>query len=318
MASHLSGGSVADAKFSDRQAAGATIYNSVTVGSALAPAQNLSALYRRYRIVSWGLRIRGTGSISNGSGEILIAPVPAKGLVPFNATNTPPYYLGADGTTSYALVSQGASGKSTAQAYIDQYGVPYTGSNNAPALDYGGVVRLPRHGTVSYSQLMSRGAHARSYPFEPDAHNFRSLAAGEVGTDAMDAVVTAGDTTRSITGGVDMSAWGLSGFESVVVTGTGLQASASIGTLELIYHCEAVINPVNQSFHSSTSPSPYVPHEYEGTRKLLLQTPSVSFADVVQQGADAVLGTVEGQAGRLARGAVESAGGLLMRSLGIV
>jgi hypothetical protein len=117
--------------------------------------------------------------------------------------------------------------------------------------------------------------------------------------------------------GVDMSFARVGGHESIVLAGTGFPVSTTIGTLELIYHVEAITNP---AYAVLARPTGVVPRVASGqTLDQVLtsvhRVPRVSFADVLQTMGDAMLGEIEGQAGAAAGRAATGVGGMLARLL---
>lgn len=268
----------------------------------------------RYRIVGWGVRVRGLAPLMTGSGEIVAAPLAAKGMVPWTG-NQIPQYIDSDGGTRLAGITYGAkSPTNTAAQYLRAMGAPYSGSDNDVDISAGETVRLPKHGTASYSQVTQRGLHMRSFPFEPEAHEFKPINNYSVGTDSFDSynVDVASITTANAS---DLGAWRLGGWESMVLAASGLPASTDSLQVEVIYHLEATVNPNLYTYRASCQPSPYEPHEYEQTRRALTNTPSVSFADVVQTAQDSLLGAVEGQVSKFASSAVDSLAGMLGRMI---
>lgn len=288
----------------------------VTGGNAMAfDIAGLGAIYQRFRIVGWGVRIRSTAGI-NSPGEFFGAAIAASGLAPGNTKNAPaivdPTSSTARGVPSYL----GTAGPiDTAQNYLASLGIPYSGINNSAVVDNAKIVVLPHHGIASHSQVSARGLHMRSFPFEPDAHRFKTVAFTSTGTDSVDCYSSL-PTSLSQQYAVNMDPWKVNGFESILISGVGFPASTILGTVEVIYHCEAVINPNAGLYHrAACTPSPVIPTEYDKVRQAIAHVAHVSFADAVQQGEDYVLGQVEGAVTKYGANAVSGLAGVLSRLL---
>ncbi len=285
-------------------------------GFDITQTTGLGSYYHRYRIVGWGVRIKGVGSLTT-SGECIVAPIMGKGLAPSNSDFIP---LVIDSTgvaikvPSYS--TSGAALRDTADQLMFTLGVPRSGTGDAARPLASGLVALPGHGTVSYAQLAAHGLHLRSKPFDPKAHQFRNVMYTTTGNDALDTFEnTSANTTTGR--GVSYEPWQVDGWSSHVVCFTGLPASTTIGTIEVIYHVEATLSP-NMPVaigRASAAPSPVNPNEYDACRREISKLAHVSLADVVQSAEDYAMGTVEGLAGSAARSIGSTALGVLTRAV---
>lgn len=306
--SNLSGSGVYNAKVG---AAGGGV---TVVGNAGAFDINaMGNAYQRHRIVGWGIRVRGVSGLST-SGEFIAAPYAAKGLAPATDGYQPAVNLIGSGVVSFPNYVGTAGPADTAEAYVRALGVPYTGTANGVTMDAAKLASLAHHGVASQAQNAARGLHFRSFPFEPSAHEFRNVAFSSLGTDSIDTVSTLSAATYSQQLSVNMDPWRVGGFESIFIAATGLPASTTVGTLEVIFHLEAIVNPnLAMLARAACRPSPVIPTEYDKVRQAIARVAHVSFADAVQQGEDYVLGQVEGAVSKYAGAGLASLGGMLTR-----
>lgn len=285
-------------------------------GFDVSQTTGLGGYYHRYRIVGWGVRIKGIGSLTT-SGECIVAPIMGKGLAPSSSAYIPSV-IDATGATikvpSYSTA--GAALRDTAEQLMFTLGIPNSGSGDAARPVASGLVALPGHGTVSYAQLAAHGLHLRSKPFDPRAHNFRNVVYTTTGNDSVDTFENTA-TGTSIVRGINYEPWQVDGWSSLVACFTGLPASTTIGTIEVIYHVEATLSP-NMPIslgRASAAPSPVNPTEYDSCRREISKLAHVSLADVVQSAEDYAMGTVEGLAGNAARSLGSTALGVLTRAV---
>jgi len=275
----------------------------------------LANQYQQYRIVGWGARLRASVGITS-NGEITGAVLPLKGLLPWT-TDAYPSVLNPTGSSrippSYYL---NAGPVDSLEQYMLSLGVPMTGSGNSSKVDITKLVAIPSHGTMSHSQVAARGAHFRSRPFEPEVATFKRVGFTSTGTDSVDFSLDAtGAGAQQYA--VDMSPWKLGGWESIVVGGAGYSPNTLIGHIELIYHVEATLNPNIATLHRpAVSPVPSDPALHAAAHRHIAKVPRISFADVVQQGEDYVLGSIEGAASDFAQRGLASLSGVLTRAIG--
>jgi len=298
-----------------------TLHQPTTVGTATGigfDVSQLAAQYWRYRIVAYGVRLRSVPGV-NSSGEYTAAVFPAIGLAPTLSTYEPSVVNG-DGTTQFYQSYWGATaGRNFMDSYLHQLGLPYSGGGNTAVVNIDRIVNYPQHATVSAAEVAARGVHMRGLPFDGAARSFRSMAWNANGTDAVDvgfsAVSSSGPNGAIQQFGVDVSAWRVGGHESMVLGGSGFAASTDIGTLEIIYHVEAVINPNYALLARPTSQAPSVRPSATLDQVLtqIHRVPRISFADVVTTVGDSLLGEIEGRAGAAAAKGLQSVAGMLAR-----
>jgi hypothetical protein len=115
-----------------------------------------------------------------------------------------------------------------------------------------------------------------------------------------------------------MSFCRVAGTESLILCGTGFAASSVVGTIEVIYHVEAMTNPNYAVLVRPTGQAPRTAGSQTIDQVLtsVHRIPRISFADVVQTVGDAMLGEIEGRVGAAAGGAVSGLGGMLGRAVG--
>lgn len=259
--------------------------------------ESLAAQYSRFRVVSYGVRLRYQSGISS-TGEFTIGVLPLKGIAP-PLSQYVPSITGSNGSEQIAGSSywSGFGPRNTLANYLDALGLPFTGSANAAMVDVTKLVNVPNHATMSASEVAARGAHVRGLPFEGDVRRFKSMAFRAVGTDAMDLALdmTTG-TTSTQQLGVDYSPWLVGGHESIVIGGAGFP-QGTVAQVEVIYHVEAVPNPQYSLLARPTGAIPL--NTPSTTLDQVLTTshrlPRISFSDVVTQAGDALLGDVEGR-----------------------
>lgn len=298
-----------------------TRYAPTTVASKVGlgfDTESLSAQYSRFRIVSYGVRLRYQQGIS-AAGEFTIAVLPLKGLVP-PLTSGIPSVVGADGTTLVPGSSyySGFGPRNTMASYVDALGLPYTAGadDNNALIDVTKLVNVPNHATMSASEVAARGVHVRGLPFEGDARNYKSMAFTAVGLDCMDLALDAGTATNAVQQiGVNYSPWVIGGYESIVIGGTGFAGNTTVAAVEVIYHIEAVPNPQYSLLARPTGAVPVVqPHEtLDNVLTSSHRIPRISFSDVVTQAGDALLGDVEGRVMSAGSYGLGSLGGALSR-----
>jgi len=283
----------------------------------------LNPMYSRYRIVSYGVRLRTIGGL-NTPGEFMIAVNPCKGQVPMRQLQTG----GVVGIDDYNGVVRAINTywsaigpRNTVENYIRHLGLPVTGSANAAALQIAYVTNMPQHAIMSAAEVSARGAHFRGLPFEGEARNYRQMFLSPIGTDAVDVAFSASGVFNNSTSvmnqglGVDISHLRCSGHESVIIAGDGFPASTSVATLEYVYHVEVLPNPNFTSQARPTGAKVHVPPSQTLDQALtrIHAIPRISFADVCTQVGDALLGDVEGRAGKAVTRALTGVAGTLAR-----
>lgn len=291
--------------------------DAVGVGSGAGfDVDSLAKQFTHYRIVGWGARVRATAGL-NEKGELVGAVMPLKGLAPGLLTYQPGV-VGPDGTTIGVprYCNSSAGPVDTLARFLNTLGIPISGDGNTAKIALARLVTAPVHGTASHSQIASRGLHFRSKPFEPESAMFKRTDFRSTGTDSIDVGWNTSAMAASQQYGVDLSCYKIGGFESIIVGGTGYQANTLVGTIELIYHCEATPNlNLATITRPSVTPSPVDPAEHQLAHRRLSNTPHISFADVVSQGEDYLLGAVEGAASDVASRGLSSLAGMLGRMM---
>jgi len=259
---------------------------------------SLGGQYKRYRIVGVGARLRVQSGV-NSPGEFTLAAAPLKGYAPATDSKIPTIVDSYGGTSEFIPSYYGTAGpRNTLGRYLRDLGLPYTTLENDAKIDLAKVVNFPLHGTASTSEVAARGMHMRALPYETDVRTFKAVEYSAMGTDATDVVIDMGNNTWTQQLGVDMSAYRISGTESLVVSGAGFTPSAPVATLELIYHVEAVFNPMLMLLGRPTGAIPLVqPTEtLDSVLTKIHRIPRISFADVITQVGDSLLGDIEGRA----------------------
>lgn len=293
----------------------------VTANGVATPVQSLAAQYTKYRVAAYGVRIRMYTGVST-SGEVTVAVMPLKGVAPTLSGSTPVIAQGASGTNIPIGSYWGQAGpRGDLVNVLDSMGLPYSGAGNTAQVDLDKLVNTPCHSVSTAAQIAQRGLHVRGLPFEASARDYLSMTYGSYGTDSVDLTTVvgtaAGSTYVTQQYGVDMSCYRVGGTESVVIGGQYFLGSQSVGTVEIIYHIEAIMNPSYSILARATSQAPRVqPHQnLDSQLATLHRVPRISFADVVQTAGDAMLGEVEGRVVTGAARGLDSLGGMLGRLL---
>lgn len=283
-----------------------------------APVASLQQQFNRYRVVSYGVRLRSTTGVSS-SGEFTLAALPLKGHAPILSTNCPAALDGATGTAQNCLTYWGYAGpRSTVYEQLAALGLPVASTENTAAIDIAKLVNLPCHSVISAAQCAARGVHMRGLPYESEARNFISTNFVAVGTDswdiATDNLTGTADATQQY--GVDMSFLRVAGHESLVISGTGF-ATGAVASVEVVYHIEALPNPQYAIAYRPSGVVPIAPSRLTLDQALatLHRIPRISFADVVQTVGDTMMGDVEGRVVGAASSAVSNVAGMLSRLL---
>lgn len=279
----------------------------------------LNEQFTRYRIVSYGARVRTTAGL-NATGEFTCAVMALKGQSPTLATRPASIIDGQNFSRTFPSYYGSYGPRQTTGRLLQSLGLPSTSTDNAALLDLPKLTNTPCHAVASAAQVATRGLHMRGLPYEAQCRDYVSTAFNAYGTDSMDVgslIGGAGSASAIQQLGVDMSFARVAGNESLVVGGTGFTASATIGTIEVIYHVEAMTNPNYALLVRPTGLAPTTAGSQTIDQVLtsLHKVPRISFADVVQTAGDAMLGEIEGRAGAAMGGAVSGLAGMLGRMM---
>lgn len=262
--------------------------------------------FNKYRVVSYGVRVRGTGALTDG-GEYISAVHPLKGYVP-GMVGTAPGLIDPGGTTvALPIYAGGAGPRSNVEQYLRTLGLPYSGGGNTAALESSLMTSMPNHAVTSHAELASRGLHFRGVPFEASAREFRSTDFSALGVDSVDVAANViGSFSQQYA--VDLSAYKVGGHESVIIAGARLPVSQAVAVLEVVYHIEGIPNPNLAVIARPSSAVPFTPPPATLDTELtkLHKVPRISFSDVVTQIGDTMLGEVEGRANELVRTATRA------------
>ncbi len=282
----------------------------------------LSGQFTKYRVVAYGARVRVVSGLET-AGEFTFAAMPLKGIVNPSDTNKPAI-AGQAGASTAINSYYGASGpRATMEGMLYGLGIPFSGSANTAVVDITKLVNIPTHALVTAAEAAARGIHLRGLPFESAAREFRSVTFTSIGTDSADLVFNSGtqgsapSAVTSMQYGLDLSAYRVGGHESLLLGGSGFPASTTVGSLELIYHVEAVPNPSYSTLARPTGVVPTVPpsETLDSVLTKLHRMPRISFSDVLTSVGDSVLGDVEGRVAGAAGAGLTTLAGTLGRLL---
>lgn len=279
--------------------------------------EGLNGIFSQHRIVSVGARMRAvTGTAATG--EITVAVHPLKGLAPPLSRNVPGVVDPGGTTRSNGSYVTSAGPRSTLENYLDGLGLPFTGIENNARLDGSKLVNMPAHSVASLAECAARGLHIRAVPFEGAARDFKRTGYRALGTDSLDVGLTTVTVPSPFSQqyGVDMSPWVVGGHESMAISVNG-SPNINLVTLEVIYHVEAIPNPAYSLLARPTTAIPRLISSATLDNDLvqLQRLPRVSFADMVTQVGDAMLGDVEGRIGSAGAAGLSSLSGMLGRLL---
>jgi hypothetical protein len=168
----------------------------------------LSGQYTRYRVASYGMRLRTTQGVS-GAGEFTVAVLPCVGQTPYLDSSWPAATDG-NGAIVGSISYWGSAGpRSQLGEWMYSMGIPTTSQDNSAVVDVAKLVNAPSHAVASASQVAARGLHVRGLPFESRVRDFRTTRFNAYGTDSWDMAMHAGNaagaTYASQQFGVDMS-----------------------------------------------------------------------------------------------------------------
>lgn len=201
-----------------------TVYgNGQYINSASALAQKMS----NYRIVSWGIRVRQTQSITTSQGTITAALfVPKDGL-----------YHPTIGSTNAPVGGQSAAGSnwstSTMEKYLNAAGLPVTGTGITAKIDVTSLVDYPFHMRASCVNAAENTYEIIPKLTSPTGYHFRGCYDSVFGTDIT------GQTSVAFIQPGDSSYVLVDGWTNIVLAATGLVASSSgVLDIEIVYNIE--------------------------------------------------------------------------------
>lgn len=192
------------------QPAGFNYYGAIT-------AANLAGLFKSYRVVGWGVRLKSNTDFTRSGGRVIVAVTPASQQVPA-------------GFSTNVSVTQA----------IDCFEVPQEalGANRTISTS---VLSLPRGHQLAVSELMSESGAEITFPIvSAAATNF--LEAFSQGGIEQSLVTT--NALGAVTGSTSIGYASCSGHSQLLLRGVGLNSEASL-VCEVIYHVEGIPNPIS-------------------------------------------------------------------------
>lgn len=262
--------------------AGVSMRSAVT-GSALA------ALALNYRIVAFGVRIKPNLDFTKAGGRVYGAVLPASVELP----------NGFDVGTTLTNVAA-------------CFAIPFDSTANAISTN---IVNMPRGFQFTTSELMAEGGAEIVFPIcGAAATTFLEANSGQ----------TEQGTSIAIAGGAmsDSAPLGYmtaAGFSQLVLRGEGLQASADVFTIEVIYHVEGTPNVTGGSTLVESMPHNNAPASPMEVHLVHASLARMAVVDYVKRKTGDVAGRLVNaginRAGRAAAGAAERVLGLGMRAL---
>lgn len=200
---------------------------------------NLGAVFRSYRVVSFGLRIKSNTTFNNTTGRLYVARVPA-------AVDYPGHIV-ATGTTL--------------TEFADMMNVPIDGTGVTSS-----IIALPKSEQFTISELhQESGVELVTHPISPGALDF------------LDGVLQQRESQTGAVVQYQDGFFSGRGWQQFLIAGDGLPASAQILTLELVYHIEGT-PLVTSSTGAAMIPSGMVaavasPHELPAIHAAVSQLP---------------------------------------------
>lgn len=180
-----------------------------------ASATFLESTYKSYRVVAWGVRIKGLTNFANNSGRIYVAVVPASQQIPLLST------VGA-----------------TKQQFYEGFDAPYdTTGGGLPT----NLLALPRSRQFAISEIMAEGGIELTLPIcSPAAKNFN-----EGQNQTKEQGLTVANGAGAVTGLMSFGYASCSGHSQVFIYGEGMGATGvntDILSLDVIMHVEGIPN----------------------------------------------------------------------------
>jgi hypothetical protein len=180
-----------------------------------------------YRVVSWGVRIRQTQSITSAQGTLTAALFVPKDGLPH------PAFGGPQGTVGTQGVASGTFSSSTIANYLVSAGVPITGATTTAKIDIGSLVDFPFHMRASCVNAAENSYEIVPKIVSPAALGFRGSGDSVFGGD-----ITAQTSLAFVQSG-DSSYLNVDGWTNIIVAGSGLVANSSGAVdLEIVYNIE--------------------------------------------------------------------------------
>lgn len=224
-----------------------------------------------YRIVSYGIRVTNTSSMTNAAGKFILGSYPIDSYAAIKSSGIGP--AGATNFTVDNLVPATNSVKSPANT-TTAWGYP----TGIAGPSYGTLIQYPGAVTISAVEMAEKEYDVISRPVDPRAFQFRSVDT-LIGYDGVDQVAT------GFTGRADKYA--LNGHEALFAVLTGAPSGASFD-VEIIYHIEATLAPVTTAVGGATEDScstpPVDPIGFEKVLTSILTFEPVR--EVIKLGAD--------------------------------
>jgi len=194
----------------------------------------LAAELATYRVVSCGIKISATCTGSQTSGLVVMGTVPFAGSLPYS------------NTVGGQLDNAGPA--STIGDWLNDNGIPSTNGTN---IDTSQVPNMAKAQTYTTQTLETSSLQIVPRITSPEAFRWRKTKDSSFGFDTVD------QTSLSYIISGDAGYLDCSGFEAVVVAGTGLVASTPIFTVETIFHVEGVAKLSTSSLNAEANkPSP--------------------------------------------------------------
>jgi len=307
----------------------------------------LNNLFSKYRIVSMGVRVKCDASLIATGGKMTCVTVPYSGYLPVTTTNatSPGVFTDNPYTTAAALSYNDRPGmvyeshpnsvliqrSKTPINILNSMGVGASGTA-APTLDVAKLAGMPLAEVVTINEITGRVFEVQPRPCDASIWKWRSTGRGgsafsvgavgegvqlDEGSDAFPGAMTIVSQGAAATGtagfyqvdvGVDASPLMAGGYESTILTFSGIPSTTPFADLELVYNVEVIPSTVQAGSVAGCQPSVRSP---EGGRpntsrasaeNMLFEVSSVK--DKIVRDASDALGGLMGAAGGAMMGPV--------------
>jgi len=226
---------------------------------------NPNALYTKltnYRIVGYGLRIRGVASMTNSSGMCTVAHYPVESYAYSDNLNT--------------VGSQTSNLPVTRQECFQAWGLPYSGTGSGAYIDVPGLVRAPTFAQFPCQQLCEKQMEFHPKIISARAFDFRQSKDSDLGFN----MTTQSSAFVANSGTVDH--YRSDGFQSLVIGLTGGVPFQTSLSCTVIYHLEGNPNTSDSPFVQESSSVAADPLEFLKVLHKAVGSPSVT--EVIQTG----------------------------------
>lgn len=180
-------------------------------------AANLAGLFKSYRIVGWGVRLKANTDFTRSGGRVIAAVIPASQQLPANFGDT-----------------------GTLTDFYESFEVPNEALGSGRAVSTS-VLSLPRGHQLAVSELLSESGAEVTFPIvSAAATNFL-----EAANEAREQGLVATTALGAIVGRTSIGFASAAGHSQLLLRGVGLNVSSGVLVAEVVYHVEGIPNPIS-------------------------------------------------------------------------